>query len=63
MDEQTMQQEITNLDEAISRQLKVLAGKFTARHSINELAEELAKVRELLETRSQKVDLLNNLRA
>ena len=53
MDEPTLQQELHSLDQAISHQLKILNGKFTAQRPITELVEEAAKVRELLETRSR----------
>ena len=58
-----LQKEITTLDDAINMRLKLLSEKLSEKHPIDELQEEAAKVRELLEERSHKVDLLNQARA
>ena len=58
-----LEEELTTLDDAITKRLKLLSEKLAARHSIDELQKEAAKMRQLLEERSNKVDLLNKARA
>ena len=57
-----LQQELIEMDGEITAHIKTLSGKHTRQQSIDDLAEGVARLRELLRARDSKVDLLNEAR-